>query len=146
MSTSPQLTMFDDIVLPTVVTPKKRSSDTGKRKTKGWFKKTVPKLLQESLALESIPLNDEGLEEDYQTIQEKMLFASLSPCAGDNVSLDHLSEMIEWVLVRIASANQEIPPFSFQACCIAAYVDVEEMQSMVFSILQKAQDKALNFK
>jgi len=145
MNTSPQLTMFGDVVLPKAVPSTKVSSDTGKRKTEGWFKKAVPKSLQDSLAFESIPLNDEGLEEDYQAIHEKLLFVSLTPCLGDNVSLDHLNEIIEWVLVPIVLIDrQAVTPFSFQACCVAANVDVEKMQDLVFPVLQKAQDSALN--
>jgi len=142
---APQLTLFDDVVMPESPAPKKRDESNGKRKTRGWLKKVVPEAFQDSLDLETLPLNTEDLVDDYQAIHEKLLFVSLTPCLGDNVSLDHLEEIIEWVLVPVVNPDkQEVMPFTFQACCMSANVDAEEMRELVFPILQAAQDNALS--
>lgn len=141
----PQLTLFDDVVIPQTPTPKKRDESNGKRKTKGWLKQAIPESFQDSLDLEALPLNDEDLVDDYQAIHEKLLFVSLTPCLGDNVSLDHLEEIIEWVLVPIVNPDlQSVDPFTFQACCMSANVDAGDMQDLVFPVIQKALDRALS--
>jgi hypothetical protein len=145
MSSCIQQTLFGEVnSIPVELKVKTKSKDNGKRKVKGWVPKNQPETIQEGLGLETLPLNQYDWREDYLLLHEKLLFESLAPCDGGNVSMDYLNEIINWVITPLYKDGSDlIQPFSFQACCIASEVDPSEMRDRIFPQLQQAQDDAM---
>jgi hypothetical protein len=147
MLNTPQLSLFDACIPSENSTPKKVDKSRGKRKVKGWKRKVTPEVFQAAMNLEEVPLNKFNWGESHMEMHDALLFESLSPCLGKNVSLDFLEEVIEWIIAPLVHEKSGmIKPFSFQACCLACGVDAAEMRDKAFPIVQAAQDKALNVK
>ena len=82
--------------------------------------------------LEEIPPSDEFSDDFIDWIRGYLLKASLRQITHSQVSAANKRELLEWML------SDEIHPFSFVTCCIAAgAADYEAIRDGVLSLVRK---------